>query len=63
MRKKPNESKNAADPPSASIELTILNPPGVSTIANESQNPPYDDNAVAPKVFPIAISLQPTTRH
>jgi hypothetical protein len=29
-------------------------------MANESQKPPYDDSAVAPKVFPTAISLQAT---
>ena len=26
--------------------------------ANESQNPPYEESAVAPKVFPTAISLR-----
>ena len=26
-------------------------------MAKEIQNPPYEDSAVAPKVFPIAISL------
>jgi hypothetical protein len=36
---------------------TISNPPGVSTMANDNQNPPYDDKAVAPNVFPTAISL------
>lgn len=27
-------------------------------MANESQKPPYDESAVAPKVFPTAISLR-----
>lgn len=35
----------------------MLNPPGVRMIANEIQNPPYDERAVAPKVLPTAISL------
>ena len=35
----------------------MSNPPGVRTIAKEIQNPPYEDRAVAPKVFPTAISL------
>lgn len=38
-------------------DFTIWNPPGVRTIANEIQKPPYEDSAVAPKVFPTAISL------
>lgn len=33
-------------------------PPGVRMTANESQNPPYEESAVAPKVFPTAISLR-----
>ena len=36
---------------------TISKPPGVRTIAKESQKPPYEDRAVAPKVLPTAISL------
>ena len=35
----------------------MLNPPGVSVMANEIQNPPYEERAVAPKVLPTAISL------
>ena len=35
----------------------IPKPPGVRTIAKEIQNPPYEERAVAPKVFPTAISL------
>lgn len=35
-------------------------PPGVRVMANAIQNPPYEDKAVAPKVFPTAISLEYT---
>jgi hypothetical protein len=31
---------------------------GVRTIAKEIQKPPYEESAVAPKVFPTAISLE-----
>lgn len=45
-------------PLSAFIRVsTILKLPGVSVIAKAIQNPPYEDNAVAPNVLPIAISL------
>jgi hypothetical protein len=58
IRKKPKALLKSLTPaPVASYDDTISNPPGVRTTANESQKPPYDDRAVAPKVFPTAISL------
>lgn len=35
----------------------IWKPPGVKMTAKDNQNPPYEDSAVAPNVFPTAISL------
>ena len=35
----------------------MSNPPGVRVIPTAIQKPPYEDRAVAPKVFPTAISL------
>lgn len=57
IRKKPNEFAKPRAPSPASIEAMMSKPPGVRIIANESQKPPYDDRAVAPKVLPTAISL------
>lgn len=56
-KKNPKEFKNAAllPPPRA---VTIPKPPGVRVIPTEIQKPPNEDNAVAPKVFPTAISLK-----
>lgn len=59
IKKKPNESKNIPGPPAASMVSGIANPPGVRVIAKAIQKPPYEDSAVAPKVFPIAISHMP----
>jgi hypothetical protein len=39
------------------MSATMSKPPGVRIMANEIQNPPYEDSAVAPKVLPTAISL------
>ena len=44
--------------PSAVRVDSISKPPGVKIIAKESQKPPYEDKAVAPKVLPTAISLR-----
>lgn len=38
----------------------MAKPPGVRVMASAIQNPPYEDKAVAPKVFPTAISLETT---
>ena len=37
----------------------MSNPPGVKIMAKAIQKPPYDESAVAPKVFPTAISHIP----
>ena len=52
----PKESANAVADSSES-ELAISKPPGVRMIAVPIQKPPYEERAVAPKVFPVAISL------
>lgn len=49
-------------PPAFSRLDMILNPPGVKTMAREIQKPPYEDSAVAPNVFPAAISLHLSAR-
>lgn len=38
----------------------MAKPPGVRVMASAIQKPPYEDKAVAPKVFPTAISLGST---
>ena len=63
-RYRPKEFKKAASDPSEAVRwLTISNPPGVRIMAKESQKPPYEDNAVAPKVLPTAISLETFVNH
>jgi hypothetical protein len=57
-RKYPKALLKSLTPAVAPLYSSImLNPPGVRTIATEIQKPPYDERAVAPKVFPTAISL------
>ena len=55
---RPKELSNMALPPVVSSVSSISKPPGVRTIANEIQKPPYEDRAVAPNVLPTAISLR-----
>jgi len=59
-KKNPKEFKKTAlvPPPSA---VTIPKPPGVRVMAKEIQKPPYEESAVAPKVFPTAISHMPAS--
>lgn len=52
-RNRPSEARN-----SSFRVASMWNPPGVRTIAKATQKPPYEDRAVAPKVFPTAISLR-----
>jgi len=56
IRYRPNEFRKFDSLTSASV-LSIAKPPGVRMMANDSQKPPYEESAVAPKVFPTAISL------
>jgi hypothetical protein len=57
IKKSPKELRKADSPPSFWRVLAISNPPGVRMMAKESQKPPYEERAVAPKVLPTAISL------
>jgi hypothetical protein len=56
MRKNPKALVKSFLPPEA-YAASMSKPPGVRMIAKESQKPPYEESAVAPKVFPTAISL------
>ncbi len=56
IKNSPNSSAKAFGPAVLS-SFSIWNPPGVRMMANESQKPPYEESAVAPKVLPTAISL------
>lgn len=47
----------ALGPAAVVMSSMMLKPPGVRIMAKEIQKPPYEDRAVAPKVFPTAISL------
>lgn len=56
IRYRPNELRKGAGEFSSSVDA-ISNPPGVRMMAKEIQKPPYEERAVAPNVFPTAISL------
>lgn len=55
-KKRPKEFSHVAFEKD-SRSSTMAKPPGVRMMAKESQKPPYEESAVAPNVFPIAISL------
>ncbi len=54
VRKKPSTEASAL---ASSAYASSAWKPGVSSMAYDSQKPPYDDSAVAPNVLPTAISL------
>lgn len=58
IRKNPSESRKTAAPAVVLIVDSIWNPPGVRMMPKAIQKPPYEESAVAPKVFPTAISLR-----
>lgn len=57
IKKRPNEFRKSLEVPPPR-PVTMLKPPGVRMMAKEIQKPPQDESAVAPNVFPTAISLQ-----
>ena len=61
MRYKPNESANTFALLASRADW-ISKPPGVKMMAKEIQKPPKEESAVAPNVFPTAISLRRVSR-